>query len=76
MRVKRSRDVVPHQDILSLISYYSTAWKTGQWPAITKYQIWLMTRPHAKDGEIGGLGAPEGRDFVSDFGSGDSRIRQ
>jgi hypothetical protein len=56
--------VVPHEDILSLINFYSTAWKTGRWPAITKDKVWIMARPHAKYGASGGYGVPAGRDFV------------
>jgi hypothetical protein len=55
---------VPHEDILSLVNFYSTAWKTGRWPAITKDQVWVMARPHARYGASGGYGVPQGRDFV------------
>jgi len=59
-------DKFPHEDILSLVNFYSTAWKTGRWPAITKDQVWVMARPHARYGASGGYGPPAGRDFTQD----------
>jgi glucan endo-1,3-alpha-glucosidase len=60
-----AKALVPHEDILSLVNFYSTAWKSGRWPAITKDQVWVMARPHARYGASGGYGVPQGRDFVS-----------
>lgn len=58
---------VPHTDILSLQAFYSAAWKSGKFPAISKDQIWMMTRPHAAGINIAGapLPAPDNRDLVS-----------
>lgn len=58
---------VPHTDILPLVKYYATAWKTGVYPKITQDQVFVMARPHpALAGASGdNIGAPTGRDRVS-----------
>lgn len=60
---------VPHTDILPLIKYYATAWKTGAYPKITKDQVFVMARPHPAMATATGdsIGAPTGRDRVSRF---------
>jgi glucan endo-1,3-alpha-glucosidase len=59
--------LVPHTDILPLIKYYATAWKTGVWPKITQDQVFVMARPHPALAVASGdsIGAPTGRDRVS-----------
>ncbi|QRV98082.1 alpha-1,3-glucanase [Ceratobasidium sp. AG-Ba] len=39
-------DGFDHQAWLEMTSYYATAFKTGQYPAITKDQVFLSARPH------------------------------
>lgn len=38
-----------HQAYLAVTKYYSAAWKTGSYPAITQNQIFLTARPHSKN---------------------------
>ena len=42
-------DGYPHTAWLHLNRYFAVAFKTGQYPAITKDQIFLWARPHPKD---------------------------
>ncbi|KAJ9093587.1 hypothetical protein QFC20_007097 [Naganishia adeliensis] len=59
---------IPHTDILPLIKYYATAWKTGAYPKITKDQVFVMARPHPAMATATGdsIGAPTGRDRTQD----------
>ncbi|KAF9523864.1 glycoside hydrolase [Crepidotus variabilis] len=44
-------DGYPHTAWLYLNSYFATAFQTGQYPAITKDQIFMWARPHPKAAE-------------------------
>ncbi|KAJ9116226.1 hypothetical protein QFC24_006817 [Naganishia onofrii] len=59
---------VPHSDILPLIKYYATAWKTGSFPKITTDQVFVMARPHSAmtTATSDSFGAPTGRDRTQD----------
>lgn len=56
-----------HTDILSLLNFYSTAFKTGSYPAINNDQVWVMARPHpALASAPDPLGPPDGHTFSQD----------
>ncbi|KAI5450005.1 hypothetical protein NCC49_003767 [Naganishia albida] len=59
---------IPHTDILPLVKYYATAWKTGAYPKITTDQVFVMARPHPAAAGASGdnIGAPTGRDRTQD----------
>ncbi|CCM03533.1 uncharacterized protein FIBRA_05667 [Fibroporia radiculosa] len=38
-----------HSGWLAMTNYYATAFRTGQYPAITEDQLYLWARPHPKD---------------------------
>ncbi|TFK24976.1 glycoside hydrolase [Coprinopsis marcescibilis] len=42
-------DNMPHTAWLDLTRYYATAFKTGSYPAVQKDQIFVWSRPHARD---------------------------
>lgn len=57
-----------HEGINILTKYYSTAFKTGQYPTITKDSIVMWQRPHAHDAIASndGAGRPTGWDWTDD----------
>ncbi|KAJ9121473.1 hypothetical protein QFC22_002089 [Naganishia vaughanmartiniae] len=59
---------IPHTDILPLVKYYATAWKTGSYPKITSDQVFVMARPHSAmaTATSDSIGAPTGRDRTQD----------
>ena len=56
-----------HQAYLAVTKYYSTAWKTGSYPAVTQNQIFLTARPHSKEAVCTGdsVGQPSKAAWVS-----------
>lgn len=57
-----------HQGLAPLTQYYATAYKTGQYPAITKDTLVLWSRPHAHDANANDyIGKPTGWDWTTDF---------
>ncbi|KAJ9095960.1 hypothetical protein QFC21_005322 [Naganishia friedmannii] len=59
---------IPHTDILPLVKYYATAWKTGSFPKITSDQVFVMARPHSAmaTATSDSISAPTGRDRTQD----------
>lgn len=56
-----------HQGLNVLTQYYATAFKTGQYPAITKDSIITWSRPHPHDANSNDyIGKPSGWDWTQD----------
>jgi len=56
-----------HQGLNILTQYYSTAFKTGQYPTITKDSLVMWSRPHAHDANAPDyIGKPTGWDWTDD----------
>ncbi|KAG8908652.1 hypothetical protein FRB99_004940 [Tulasnella sp. 403] len=58
----------PHNAWLTLTGYYAKAWKSGQWPTITKDTIYMWARPHgaADTAPDPSCGRPNNADWTSD----------
>lgn len=58
----------PHTDILSLQAFYSVAWKTGTYPAITQDKVWIWSRAYPAMGTATSdpLGPPSGQSWTND----------
>ena len=56
-----------HQGLNVLTRYYAAAFKTGQYPTITKDSLTMWSRPHAKDANAPDyIGRPSGWDWTDD----------
>ncbi|RXK35703.1 hypothetical protein M231_07031 [Tremella mesenterica] len=62
-------DGFDHTALSSLTKYYSTAFKTGQYPDISQDEIILWSRPHPHDATAtgDGVGRPEGWQNTEDY---------
>ncbi|KAL5638379.1 hypothetical protein ACGC1H_005156 [Rhizoctonia solani] len=56
-------DGFDHQAWLQMTSYYATAFKTGQYPAIEKDQVFLAARPHPAKADASGDSVGKPTDF-------------
>ncbi|KAJ6613323.1 glycoside hydrolase [Mycena sp. CBHHK59/15] len=58
---------LPHEAWLDLTRYYATAFKTGQFPAIEKDQIFMWSRPHPTNAQaLDAVGPPTSFQLTQD----------
>ncbi len=57
-----------HTALLPMLAYYSQAFKTGSYPAITQDKIWISARPHTANAGASGdsIGRPDHADWTND----------
>ncbi|KAJ7288334.1 glycoside hydrolase [Mycena rebaudengoi] len=57
----------PHEAWLDLTRYYATAFKTGQFPAVEKDQIFMWSRPHSTNAQAADpVGPPKNFELTTD----------